>query len=199
MPTLATITAHLDRYLRHAEIADYSGAWNGLQVENSGRVRRIGSAVDACAWTIERAAEKGINLLLVHHGLFWNGVQPVTGATRRKIKSALDGDVAIYSSHLPLDLHPVVGNNALLFRALGFKKRAPFFHAKGLALGWQTRLALPREKLAQRLEKALGARPHLCPGGPAITACIGVVTGAAGGEIARAAAEGVDTFITGEG
>lgn len=199
MPKLAAIVAHLDRYLRHAEVNDYSGAWNGLQIENAGEVRRIGAAVDACAATIEAAAGQGIDLLLVHHGLFWGGVQPLTGTTRRKVKTALDGNLAIYSSHLPLDLHPIVGNNALLCRALGFKKCTPFFHAKGQIIGLQTRVALTREELSRRLEKALGAKPHLSPGGPAKTARIGVVTGGAGGEIAQAAREGVDTFITGEG
>jgi dinuclear metal center YbgI/SA1388 family protein len=199
MPKLASIVAHLDRYLRHPEVNDYPGAWNGLQIENSGEVRRLGAAVDACAATIEAAAGKGIDLLLVHHGLFWSGVQPLTGVTRRKVKTALDGNLAIYSSHLPLDLHPVVGNNMLLCRALGFKKCTPFFHAKGQTIGLQTQIALPREELSRRLEKALGAKPHLSPGGPAKTTRIGVVTGGAGGEIAQAAAEGVDTFITGEG
>lgn len=199
MPKLAAIVAHLDRYLRHAEVHDYSGAWNGLQIENSGEVRRVGAAVDACAATIEAAAGKGIDLLLVHHGLFWSGVQPLTGVTRRKVKTALDANLAIYSSHLPLDLHPVVGNNALLCRALGFRKCSPFFHSKGQAIGLQTRIALTREELSRRLEKALGAKPHLSPGGPVKTAQIGVMTGGAGGEIAQAAAEGVDTFITGEG
>jgi dinuclear metal center YbgI/SA1388 family protein len=199
MPKLAAIVAHLDRHLCHAQVTDYSGAWNGLQVENAGAVTKVGAAVDACAWTIERAVEKGIDLLLVHHGLFWSGVQPVTGATRRKIKTALDGDLAIYSSHLPLDLHPQLGNSALLCRALGFKRCAPFFHMKGQAIGLQTKAALTRAELARRLEKVLGKKPHLSPGGPATTARIGVVTGGAGGEVAQAAAEGVDTFITGEG
>jgi dinuclear metal center YbgI/SA1388 family protein len=199
MPALAAITAHLDRYLRHEETGDYSGAWNGLQIENGGHVHKVGAAVDACIWTIECAVGKGIDLLLVHHGLFWNGVQPVVGPFRRKIKAALDGGLAIYSSHLPLDLHPVVGNNALLCRALGFKKCGPFFHAKGQAIGLQTEYTLTREALASRLEKILGTKPHLCPAGPAKTRRIGVMTGGAGGEISLAAAEGVDTFITGEG
>jgi len=199
MPKLAALVTHLDRYLRHAEIGDYAGAWNGLQVENSGEVKRIGAAVDACAWTIERAVAQGVDLLLVHHGLFWNGVQPVTGVTRRKIKTALDGNLAIYSSHLPLDLHPTVGNTALLARALGLKNVTPFFEAKGQKIGLQTRVALSRADLQRRLEKAVGGAVHLCPGGPEKTARIGIVTGGAGGEISKAAAEGVDTFITGEG
>jgi dinuclear metal center YbgI/SA1388 family protein len=196
---LAAIVAHLDRHLRHAEIADWSGAWNGLQVENSGTVRKVAATVDASSWAIEKAIEQGIQLLFVHHGLFWGGVQPVVGQVRRKIKAALDGDLAIYSSHLPLDMHPALGNNALLARALGFKHCTPFFHEKGQFIGLKTKAALPRDELTRRLTKVLGRKPHLSPGGPAKTAHIGIVTGGAGAEVGRAASEGVDTFITGEG
>jgi putative NIF3 family GTP cyclohydrolase 1 type 2 len=92
-----------------------------------------------------------------------------------------------------------VGNNALLCRALGFKKCAPFFFEKGQFIGLQTKAALTRVELSARLEKVLGRKPHLSPGGPTKTGRIGVVTGGAGAEVAKAAAEGVDTFITGEG
>jgi putative NIF3 family GTP cyclohydrolase 1 type 2 len=126
-------------------------------------------------------------------------VQPVVGVTRRKVKMALDGNLAIYSSHLPLDLHPQLGNSALLCRALGFKKCTPFFHAKGQYIGLKTKASLTRAELSRRLEKILGHKPHLSSGGPARTTHIGVVTGGAGSEVAQAAAEGVDTFITGEG
>lgn len=198
-PPLANVVAWLDRTLRTAEIADYPNAWNGLQVENSGAVMRVAAAVDACEAVLAEAAARGATLLLVHHGLFWPGVQPVTGAMHRKMKLALDHDLAVYSSHLPLDLHPTLGNNALFCRALGFRKCEPFFVAKGQAIGLKTRAAMPRAELARRLERVLSAAPHLAPGGPERTAHIGVVTGGAGGEIERAAAEGVDTFITGEG
>jgi dinuclear metal center YbgI/SA1388 family protein len=199
MPALAAIVAHLERQLRTAEVADYPGAWNGLQIENSGTVRRVAAAVDACEPVIAEAAARGVSLLLVHHGLFWGGVQPLVGAVRRKVKFAFDADLAIYSSHLPLDLHPTLGNNALLAKALGFRRCEPFFETKGQAIGVKTRASLSLEELARRLERALGSAPHLAPGGPAKTARIGIVTGGAGGEVARAAAEGVDTFITGEG
>jgi dinuclear metal center YbgI/SA1388 family protein len=199
MPTLPQIIGWLDRTLRIAEIGDYPGAWNGLQVENSGKVSKVAAAVDACEAVIAEAAARGADLLLVHHGLFWPGVQPLTGAMYRKMKTALSHDLAIYSSHLPLDLHPTLGNNALLCQALGFRKCEPFFSAKGQMIGLKTKLALPLHELAARLEKVLGSQPHLAPGGPGETKCIGVVTGGAGGEIAKAAAEGVDTFITGEG
>ncbi len=199
MPPLDTIVRHLDRTLRTTEIADYPGAWNGLQIENSGTVQRVAAAVDACEAVIEEAVARGVSLLLVHHGLFWGGVQPVVGAVRRKMKAALDADLAIYSSHLPLDLHPTLGNNALLAKALGFKVCEPFLEMKGQAIGVQTRAALSLQEVARRLEKVLGSAPHLAPGGPSKTARIGIVTGGAGGEVALAAAAGVDTFITGEG
>ncbi len=199
MTKLNPIVSWLDRTLRTAEVADYSGAWNGLQLENSGAVTKVGAAVDACEAVLAEAGTRGVTLLLVHHGLFWAGVQPVVGAVYRKMKLALAHDLAIYSSHLPLDRHPTLGNNALLARALGFKKCAPFFISKGQAIGLQTRAALPLAEVARRLERVLGSAPHLAPGGPAKTARIGIVTGGAGGEVAQAAAEGVDTFITGEG
>jgi dinuclear metal center YbgI/SA1388 family protein len=199
MPVLSPIVTWLDRTLRTAEVGDYPGAWNGLQVENSGTVTKVVAAVDACEAVIAEATARGANLLLVHHGLFWPGVQPIAGAHYRKLKTAITHDLAIYSSHLPLDLHPRLGNNALLCRALGFPKCTPFFSAKGQSIGLKTNLALPLHTLAARLEKALGSAPHLAPGGPAKTRVIGVVTGGAGGEIAQAVREGVDTFITGEG
>jgi dinuclear metal center YbgI/SA1388 family protein len=199
MPSLPNVVTWLDRTLRTAEIGDYPNAWNGLQVENSGVVTKVAAAVDACETVLAEAAARGATLLLVHHGLFWPGVQPVAGAMYRKMKLALAHDLAIYSSHLPLDLHPTLGNSALLCRALGFKKLTPFFSAKGQNIGFKTQLSLPLYELAARLERALGGAPHLAPGGPSQTRVIGVVTGGAGSEIAQAVAEGVDTFITGEG
>ncbi|HEV7868669.1 MAG TPA: Nif3-like dinuclear metal center hexameric protein [Chthoniobacteraceae bacterium] len=199
MPALSKVVAYLDRTLRLAEIGDYANAWNGLQMENSGAVTKIGAAVDACEPVLAEAAARGVTFLLVHHGLFWAGVQPVVGATRRKLQLALKNDLAIYSAHLPLDVHPQFGNNALLCRALGLTKCEPFFVAKGQPIGLKTRIALPISEVARRLENVLECSPHLAPGGPTTTRCIGVVTGGAGGEIAQAAAEGVDTFITGEG
>ena len=199
MASLRSIVDYADRFLRIKEVNDWPNAWNGLQIENSGTVTKIGAAVDACEPVIARAVEQGITFLLVHHGLFWNGVQPLVGAAYRKTQLAVTHGLAIYSAHLPLDLHPLVGNNILLCKALGFTRTKPFFMEKGEPIGLRVELELPLRELARRLEKALGSAPHLCPGGPATTKHIGVVTGGAGAEVARAAAEGVDTFITGEG
>lgn len=198
MPDLPGIVRYLDKYLNTNSVTDYPGAHNGLQVENSGAVARIGAAVDACEPVIHEAAARGISLLLVHHGLFWSP-QVLVGAMYRKVKAALDHDIAIYSSHLPLDLHPEVGNNAQLCRALGITKYEPAFAYKGQPIGLKAAASFTLEEIARRLEKALGCAAHLCPGGPSKTARIGVVTGGAGSEVSQAVAEGVDTFITGEG
>ena len=198
-PNLAQIVAYLETLLDHAGVADWPNALNGLQVANSGRVRRIGAAVDACEATLTLAAERGVDLLLVHHGLFWSGLQRVEGPVYRKLKRVLDADMAVFSSHLPLDLHPEFGNNTLLAKALNLKKMKPFFLEKGKYIGLQAKCVLDRSTLCERLAAAVGGPVKLLPGGPQRTRVIGVVTGGAGGELAKAAAEGVDTFITGEG
>ena len=199
--SLREIAEELDRFLDAKNVADWPNALNGLQLENtSGAVAKIGAAVDASEATIRMAAERGVNLLLVHHGLFWQGAQPIRGAWFRKMKIALDADLAIYSAHLPLDLHPLVGNNALLCRALGLKKTEPFFFERGRHIGLKAAVKnLTRDTLIRKLEAALGGPVKISAGGPERIKQVGVVTGGAGAEIAKAAAEGVDTFITGEG
>lgn len=196
---LQQIVRFCDKLLRTSEITDYSGAVNGLQVENRGGVARIAAAVDASLATVRLAIAARADLLLVHHGLFWGGSHPWTGKRYELLRLLLENNLAVYSSHLPLDCHPRFGNNARLCAALGFKKIKPFFFEKGAHLGFQTTAKMPREQLQQRLAHAVGVLPHLLPGGPPVCQRIGVVSGGAGGELRTAAAEGVDTFITGEG
>src|SRR5439155_23878933 len=121
------LVAYCDDLLRVATVTDWPNALNGLQIENSGAITRMGAAVDASSRTIDAAIQHGINLLIVHHGLFWPGLQPVTGSRRRMLARALEHDVALYSVHLPLDLHPELGNNAHLAAALGLERGEPFF------------------------------------------------------------------------
>ena len=196
---LREITSYLEALLNHKTVVDWPNALNGLQVENSGRVRLIGAAVDACEATLRMASERGIDFLLVHHGLFWSGLQRVEGPVYRKLKLALDSDLAVFASHLPLDLHPEFGNNVLLAKALGFPDTAPFFFEKGQFIGLKANIALDRQVLKQRLESAVGGSVKLVAGGQEQTTVVGIVTGGAGGELFKAAGEGVDTFITGEG
>lgn len=198
MASLVELVRYLDEYLQTAKITDYSGAQNGLQLENGGTVTKVGAAVDASEAVVGHAAAAGVDLLLVHHGLFWTP-QRYTGATYRKLKQAMGCDLAIYSSHLPLDLHAEVGNNAQLCRALGWAGAEPAFPYKGQPIGLKVAVETTRTTLQERLGQVLGGLPHCCPGGPEVVRRVGIVTGGAGSEVAQAVAEGVDTFITGEG
>lgn len=199
MPKLTEIVRHLDRLLNHARITDYPGAQNGLQIENSGTVSRVCAAVDACEAVLERAAATPHTLLLVHHGMLWAGAQPFTGALRRKLRGAFAADLALYSSHLPLDLHPALGNNALLAKLLRLTKTSPAFIAKGQPIGITGRITTTRTALARKLEAALDTRIHIAPGGPEKIRRIGICSGGSGAEVAQAAALGCDTFLCGEG
>lgn len=192
---LSDLVSHLNGLLSIVKIEDYKNAINGLQLENKGKVEKIFVAVDACEAVIRRAVEAGSGLLIVHHGLFWNGSAPLTGPYFRKLKLAMDGNLAVYSSHLPLDAHPQLGNNALFASALTLSEnRAPF-----LEIGFQVEAEIPRNELLALAEKAVGGRVHVAPGGPEVCRRIGIVTGGAGSEVFKAAAAGVDTLITGEG
>jgi len=184
--------------LRVGEIADWPNALNGLQIENSGVVTRIGAAVDASSRTIDAAIERGINFLIVHHGLFWPGLRPITGGRRRMLERAFQNDVALYSAHLPLDVHSVLGNNAQLAAALGFENTAPFFEQKGQCVGLKIKAQISRADLAGKLEHSLGGPAKVFAFGPERTETIGLITGGAGSEIYAVATEGIDTFVTGE-
>jgi dinuclear metal center YbgI/SA1388 family protein len=198
MLSLPEIVRYIDDYLRIREIEDWPNAVNGLQIENSGRVTKIGAAVDVSTRVLTQAAKKDVDFLIVHHGLFWPGLQPVTGALRRQLKLALENDIALYSAHLPLDVHPKVGNNAQLAGLLGLKLTQPFLEEKGQLIGLKASVSLPREALAQRLRKALGGPIKAFNFGPKKTNTIGIVTGSAGSEIDKVAREKIDTLITGE-
>lgn len=217
---LTDVVDYLDRYLRIAEIPDESGAVNGLQVENHGWVDHIIAAVDASQSTIdgvvhslaEEDGDEGFSggdhgdtpLVLVHHGLFWDGNQPVSGRRYRRLRALLANDVALYAAHIPLDVHPVVGNNAVLARELGLKVRGTFGSYKGIDLGvWgegRDKIASRQGLLEQlRFQLDLPQPPMLIPGGPAEIKRVGIVTGGASSMIAAARDAGLDTFITGEG
>jgi len=199
MVSLYELVRFLDQELKTASIPDYPGAMNGLQLANNGQVGRIVAAVDASFPVIEAAAKGGPGLLIVHHGMFWQGAQPVTGAFYRKLKIAMDAGLAVYSSHLPLDVHPELGNNILLARAIGLQNPTPFMDLKGLDIGLRGSWEGTRDDLVRSLQSALGGAVHLCPGGPETISKVGIITGGAGSEVAKVAASGVDSFITGEG
>jgi len=204
MPALTEIVEYTNDYLRVQKIEDWPNALNGLQIENSGRVTKIGAAVDVSTRVLTAAAKKDVDLLIVHHGLFWPGLQTVTGALRRQLKLAFEKDIALYSAHLPLDLHPKVGNNAQLASALGLKTTKPFFEEKGQLIGVRSKISGSRDDLIRKLRKVLDGPVKAFNVGPKNPKHVGIVTGGAGRDIYRVAAKSepdwryIDTFITGE-
>ena len=198
MTSLSDIVNYTNDFLRIPEVGDWDNALNGLQIENSGGVTKIGGAVDASSRVLEAAAKQNVDLVIVHHGLFWPGLQPVTGVLHRQLELAFENNIALYSAHLPLDLHPEVGNNARLAVALGLKSNQPFFEEKGQKIGLKARVSLPRGELNRKLQKALSGPVKAFMFGPRKTGTIGIITGGAGSEIYKVAQEGIDTFITGE-
>ncbi|HWD18848.1 MAG TPA: Nif3-like dinuclear metal center hexameric protein [Verrucomicrobiae bacterium] len=197
--SLAKIVDRCERLLQPQTFTDWEGAMNGLQMENSGTVRKIAAAVDASLATIKLAAAEKADLLVAHHGLFWTRTAPWTGKRREMLRLMVTHDIAVYSSHLPLDAHRRLGNCALLAEALGMKRLEPFFLTKGRHIGWRGVMDISREDLTQRVARAVGRSPVVLPGGGPRCRRIGVVTGGAGAEMKIAAAEGVDAFVTGEG
>ena len=198
MPSLSEIVSYADRFLRVRKVGDWDNALNGLQIENSGRVARIGAAVDVSTRVLREATNKNVDLLIVHHGLFWPGLQPIRGALRRQLWLAFENDIALYGAHLPLDIHPKVGNNAQLAAALGLKSVQPFLEEKGQPVGLKIRASLPCSELVRKLRTAVSGSVKAFDFGPKQTHVIGIVTGAAGSEIFRVAHERIDTFVTGE-
>jgi dinuclear metal center YbgI/SA1388 family protein len=196
--SLSDIVSYTNDFLRIREVGDWENALNGLQIENSGGVTKVGAAVDVSTRVLETAAKQNVDFLIVHHGLFWPGLQPVTGGLHRQLKLAFKNNIALYSAHLPLDLHPQVGNNAQLAAALRLRSNQPFFEEKGQMIGLKMCTSLLREELDRKLQKVLRGPVKAFMSGPKKTGTIGIITGGAGSEIYRVARERIDTFITGE-
>jgi dinuclear metal center YbgI/SA1388 family protein len=205
MTDLATIASHLDALLGTALIPDYPGALNGVQVANSGHIRRVAASVDISKGVIEDAVRADANLLIVHHGMFWGGSQPITGVMYDRVKLLMANDVAVYSSHLPLDAHPTLGNNVLLARTLGLEPTGGFARFKTVDIGVRGESDVATTDLVARADAF--ARTH---GGTARSTIVpaghrtrhwGLCTGAGASTetLLEAQALGLDTVIVGEG
>ena len=197
---LGEVVRWLDERLEIGRIEDYPGALNGLQVEGTREVGRIGAAVDASERTIHEALERGCDLLLAHHGLFWEGPSPLVGPAFRKIGALVRAGAALYSAHLPLDVHPEIGNNVLLAAALAMPVTARFGSYRSLqGLGVLVEPDMAREILRERVARAVGRDVMLIPGGTGHVSRLAIVTGSAGSMIGEAAEAGADALLTGEG
>lgn len=196
---LERVVRYLDDRLEVGGVPDYPAALNGLQVENAGHVSHIVAAVDASAATIDAAAAADADLLLVHHGLFWGGAAPVIGRRFRKLKTLIEGGIALYAAHLPLDAHADLGNNALLLRAMGIEPVGRFGNYDNHPIGWWGEADRSRDEIADLVRVAVGREVLVMAFGPERIRRIGVVTGGGGSMIGEARAAGLDAFVTGEG
>jgi dinuclear metal center YbgI/SA1388 family protein len=206
MPTLPVIADHLDRLLRTREVPDYPSALNGVQLENRGEIVKVAAAVDFSRRAVDGTIACGANLLLVHHGMFWGGLKPISGQIYDRIAPLLRHDIAVYASHLPLDAHPELGNNVLLARELGLEPTGGFARYQTIDVGLRGMTAeIPTESLIERARAI--ARRH---GGDVIATpseksrvtrrwavCTGA--GADASTIREALDGGIDTLIVGEG
>ncbi len=182
-----------------------TGAWadasiNGLQIEGCPEIERIAVATDACQATIDGAVAAGAQLLIVHHGLFWGQCEVIKGAHGRRIRAAVRADLNVYCSHLPLDAHPVLGNNARLGALLGLTGTQPWGGDPARPVGLRGALPEPLapEALAARLESLLGAPVHLMPFGPDPIRSLGIISGAAGSMVDQGLHDGLDAVLSGE-
>ncbi len=196
---LGDLVRYLDGLLDVGAVPDSSRAFNGLQVENSGSVTRVGAAVDICKATIDLAARAGVDFLIVHHGLFFSGDTRITGAYGNRVRALIHNDIALYSSHIPLDYHPELGNNIRLANKLGIDIQDRFGDYEGVKIGYRGRLDTSRDELVSTITAELDTRPHVIAEGPERVRCVAVVTGAGGSMIREAHQAGVDTLVTGEG
>ncbi len=205
MASLRSIVEYLDTELRTSEVPDYPGALNGLQLENAGEVSHIAAAVDCSTRTVRDAGQRKADLLLVHHGMFWGGPTPLVGAAYERIRLAVEQDIAIYSSHIPLDLHPTWGNNVLLARELGLSPTGGFATLRGTAVGVRGEADVPTADLRERAARFSAKHGGALVGTPLRDAqrtrrwaiCTGA--GASSDTLREAAQLGIDTLLVGEG
>jgi dinuclear metal center YbgI/SA1388 family protein len=198
---IGELDAYYRSFLRIDDLARADTSLNGIQVSSGGDIRKIAFAVDACMDAFRLAAQWGADMVFVHHGIFWGKDLRVTGSRYGRLKFLVDNNLALYAVHLPLDMHPEVGNNAGIAAALSLRGTAPFGWYKGNAIGVKGRFPAPlaREDAARMLFGSCAAQQaRLLPFGKALVETAGIVSGGAPQEVSQAIEEGLDLYITGE-
>jgi dinuclear metal center YbgI/SA1388 family protein len=196
---LKELVEYLDGYLRVREITDSSQ--NGLQVQGPEEVNKVACAVDCCQAAINRAVAARAQLLFVHHGMLWEQPLRLVGARFQYVKTLMEGGCGLYGAHLPLDMHPEVGNNAELVRLIGMKEVQPFGMYKGNYLGFSGALEaeMTLAELVRKVKEITGTRlVQVHAYGPKKPGRVAVVSGGAASMIEEVEAAGCDTYITGE-
>ncbi len=196
---LFDLVRYLDDTLVISDFAADASA-NGLQFEGSGVVRKVAVAVDACQAVIDAAAVAEADLLLVHHGLIWGGLRSITGSLKSRFSSLVRHDTSLYSCHLPLDAHPILGNNARILKALSVKKLIPFGTYHGKKIGFQGALpkAVTLDAFVKKLDRITGGSSTVVDFFSGKVKHVAVVSGGGADCISEVERSLVDTYITGE-
>ncbi|WP_297510678.1 Nif3-like dinuclear metal center hexameric protein [Thermococcus sp.] len=192
------LVAFLDDYLQVSAYSDKSS--NGLQIEGKEEVERVAFAVDTTLRTIGMAAKGKTDMLVVHHGMIWGGLNYVTGIHYKRLKALFENGINLYVAHLPLDAHPEVGNNVGLLRLLDLEPKGPFGEYKGLSIGFwgEFKEAQPIEKVAQIIAEKLDTTVKTYEFGKREIKTVGAVSGAGAFALEEAWRKGIDLLITGE-
>ncbi|NJD98774.1 Nif3-like dinuclear metal center hexameric protein [Thermococcus sp. LS1] len=192
------IVAFLNEYLNINAFPDKSK--NGLQVEGKEEIERIAFAVDTTLKTIERAARAKADMMIVHHGMIWGGIDYVTGVTYRRLKALFDAGMNLYVAHVPLDAHPEVGNNVQLLKLLGLEPKEPFGEYGGVTIGYigEFEEAKPVEEVAQVLAEKLDTTVKTYEFGVREIRRVGAITGSGGFALEEAKRKNIDLFVLGE-
>ncbi|MDR0331336.1 MAG: Nif3-like dinuclear metal center hexameric protein [Chitinispirillales bacterium] len=192
------IVSLLDKTLRTSEISDRSV--NGLQVEGVSEVARVGLAVDACLEAYKLAHAKGCQMVIAHHGIIWEGIKSIRGPLYRQIEFLVKSGVSLYASHLPLDLHPTLGNNARIAKALGLKNIAPFGVYRGGCIGFEGSFPAPvtLKSVADLVKKRFGGPTSALPFGPPKIRRAAIISGGGTAALPEAIEKKIDLFVTGE-
>lgn len=190
---------HLNQLLKPTQIKDYCP--NGLQIEGKKDIQRIVTGVTASQALIDSAIAQQADAIFVHHGYFWKGEDAcITGMKRNRLKALLAHDINLYAYHLPLDIHPELGNNAQLAKRLGIQKICGLERVNPLSIALQGEFenALELDTLAARLSTALNRKPQVISGGDHLIKTVAWCTGGGQSYIELAAQQGIDAFISGE-
>ncbi len=205
MASLAQLADYLDRTLDIANVPDYPSAVNGVQLANVGDIEHVATAVDFSSATVAGTVESGARMLLVHHGMFWGSAQPITGHRHERLRALITNDVAVYSAHLPLDIHPQLGNNRLLAQRLGLTPSGGFARYQNIDVGLSGTSEVPTARLVQsagELAREFGGVLVTTPfENDRTTRAWGICTGAGADSstLREAVQRGLDTLIVGEG
>jgi dinuclear metal center YbgI/SA1388 family protein len=194
-----TLVKYLNELLNIEKIEDRS--CNGLQMQGTDKITRIGLAVDACLGAYEKAVEQHCQMIIVHHGLIWSGLTSITGAVYRQVKYLADSGLNLYGAHLPLDAHPEYGNNIVLARMLNLIDVKPFGCYRNTAIGFEGTLPRPlsSEAIGNTIQAAIGGKFSVLPFGKPENKRVAVVSGGGTDAMDEAIDKNIDCFLTGEG